>query len=901
MQKTKETLWHNIRIPKVLSILKTSREGLSEAEAARRKELYGKNILPEDGGTNAFEILFSQLSSPLVYVLLVASFISLLLKSYLDLLIILVVVFLNTGIGFVQEYKANQSMDQLKKMIAYKTTVMREGKEREIPIEDIVPGDIIILHEGARIPADSRIIESSNLEVVEATLTGESVASVKNSTTIEAGTVLADRENMAYMGTMVVSGAGVGAVTSTGGNSQLGLIASLIQGTRDEKTPLQHKLTDLTRNLTAIVIIIAFIVVFIGIFRGQPLFYSANGHEEGILYTGISLAVAAIPEGLLVAVTVILALGMKKILKQKSLVRRLIAAETLGSTSVICTDKTGTLTEGKMSVAKIFVSGKTIGFEEALGLENKKNIEQLVKISVLCNDAFIENFDKDISLWSPIGDPTETALIAHATQLGFNKDTLEREYPRMQEIPFHTELKLMATLNETPEKKRAIFVKGSPENVLSHSSFFLSEEKIFPLDKISLHNFKERYEQLTREGLRVLACAYKKADESPLDISHISELVFAGFIGIQDPVRKDAKKTFQLTRLSGIRTIIVTGDHKYTTQKVAREIGMEVKEENILEGKELDKMTDDELYRRVKNIEIYSRVNPHHKLRIIDAWQKRGEVVAMTGDGVNDGPALKSADIGIAMNSGNDVAKENADMILLDDNFKTIISAVEQGRIIFDNIRKVVLYLLSDSFAEITMIIASLVFGLPLPLLPVQILWINLIADGLPTLSFTLEEGEKNILLERPRKKSEPLINLEMRVLIFLISVGVTIPLFIVYYFLVTRGVSYDIDHIRTIIFSALALSTLIYSYSCRSLKRNITRRGIFNNPYLNAAVIIGFFLQILALYQPHLGRALRTVPLNFYDWWIILIFSFSSLSLIELVKVIFIGKSRKSFYKELK
>lgn len=889
----KSILWHNLHETKIYNILKSNQYGLTQEEAQKRLKQFGPNKLSEKNPIRAWDIFISQITSPLVYILFFAGLIAIVLKNWLDLIIIMFVVAMNTAIGFFQEYKANESMAYLRKMIRYKAMVLRNSHIQEIDAENIVVGDIIALEEGLRIPADARVIQENDLEVNEANLTGESSPSKKTVEILDPGTVLADRENMVYMGTVVSKGRGGAIVCETGERSQFGIIAKLITETKEEKTPLQVKLGRLINSLTFVVIAISLIVIFIGIATNKPLFHSEYGHEEGILYTGIALAVAAIPEGLLVAITVILAVGMRRVLKEKALIRRLIAAETLGSTSVICTDKTGTLTEGRMMVTTVSLPEAELSLDEALQEQWRQKFSKIIRISALCNNANIENYEKDASEWITIGNATETALLISAARFGSIKYILEKDYKRVDEIPFSSEKKFMATLHILKNKETIIFVKGSSESILARSSLYEKEDKKHILDATSMNAFHRQYESLSKKGLRVLAFAYKKASSPFFSQPDIDELIFIGFIGIKDPLRKDARHTFENTKKAGIRTVIVTGDHKYTAQSIAREMGLSVKDENILEGFDLDRMSDDELYKKVKHVDIFSRVSPHHKLRIIDAWQKRGEVVAMTGDGVNDAPALKSADIGIALNSGTDVAKENSDIVLLDNNFKTILSAIEQGRIIFDNIRKVVLYLLSDSFAQITLITASLIMGLPLPLIPLQILWINLVADGLPALAFTMEVGEKDILFEKPRKKTEPVLNLQIKLLILFISVGINIPFFIVYYLLLSKGYGYSLEHIRTVIFTSLAISTLLYSFSCRSLRHLIFQKNIFSNKFLNASVILGIVFQLFAIYEPHLQSALRTVSLNVYDWSIVIIFSIFCIIIIESTKFAFIESEK--------
>lgn len=890
----KENLWHHLHYKKALEILNTKETGLAHDEAEQRLKNFGKNVLPKQTRDEWWKIAVYQIKSPLVYILIFAAFLSLILKNWLDLFIIFLVVFVNTAFGFFQEYKANRAIEKLKNYIQYKATVLRDGEEAEIPTEEIVPGDIIILEEGARVPADARLMKSTDFEVVESQLTGESAPAKKNIEKLEKGVVLADRDNMVYMGTYVTRGMGVGVVCATGKNTELGGIAQMISETHEEKTPLQIKLERLTQVLSFIIVFISLVVILIGVIKGRPLIEPFDGHEEGILYTAVVLAVAAIPEGLLVAVTIILALGIQKILKEKALVRRLIAAETLGSTTVICADKTGTLTEGKMSVVKIALPDKIYSVKNLLNEKEKKPFENIIRVGLLCNNAYIENYENDVREWSLVGDTTETALLTLAVKFGYDLSEVKKENPREGEIPFHSETKYMATLHKRLDGQNFLAVKGSPESILEKSKLVKISGKKLELTQEYLKKLKEQYEYLSKSGLRILAAAYKKTNKNELRENDITGLVFLGFFGLNDPVRAEAKETFLETKSAGLRTVIVTGDHKFTTQMVAQKIGMSALDQSIVEGRELDLMTDDELYRKIKNIDIFARVNPHHKIRIVDAWQKRGEVVAMTGDGVNDAAALKAADIGIAFNSGTDVAKENADLVLLDNNFKTIVKAIERGRIIFDNIRKLVLYLMSNSFAEIILVTASIIFGLPLPLIPVQILWINLISDGAPALSFAFEAGERDVMLDRPRKKHEPIINSQIISNIIFMSLGLNIPLFALFYFGYASQYFGSIDYLRTIIFSSLAVSSLLYSFSCRSLKHSVFKKDIFSNWMLNLSVIAGIILQFVAVYSPFFQTALKTTRLRVEDWFVVLVFSIISISIIEITKFIYFRKKQK-------
>ena len=634
-------------------------------------------------------------------------------------------------------------------------------------------------------------------------------------------------------------------------------------------------------------------VLILGIFRGLPLFYDYAANQEGIFYTAVALSVAAIPEGLLIAVTVVLAIGMQRILKNKALVRKLVAAETLGSASIICTDKTGTITTGKMDVYKIITADILLKNETDEKMR-EINEREILKISALCNDSFIENPSDPLKNWRIVGTPTDSALLWAAIQSGLNKIELEKKEARIEEQPFDSENKFMVTRHQLDNNFNHLFIKGAPEVILKRCSKVKLNEKIVNLNKKYFQNLNKKCESFSREGLRLLAFAYKKIKKTDSMADNLTDLIFSGFIALKDPVRPEAAETLKLCARAGIKTIIVTGDHRLTAKAIANEIGLKVEDENIIEGAELDQLDDKSLNANLHNYKVYARVNPEHKLRIISAWQKKNQVVAMTGDGVNDAPALKAADIGIALGSGTDVAKESSDLILLDNNFKTILDAIKQGRIIFDNIRKVILYLLADSFSEIILVAGSLLANLPLPILPVQILWINLVDDVFPAMAMTVEPGEKEIISDPPRKKNESVINSEIKLLIFIIGLVVNLVLFCLYLYLLSKFSVLNLPKIRTIIFSVLALDSLLYAFSCRSFRHSIFSKNIFSNKTLIFSVLIGFVLQLLAIYEPHLQKIIKTVPLNFSEWLIIILLALIDLAAIEITKHFFIIKKNE-------
>jgi len=819
-----KTNWHALSVEEVLKKLKTTRQGLSNEEFKKRLKHFGPNKLPEEKPLSRLAIFLDQFKSPLIYILLVAGLISFLLREFIDSGVIFAAVVINTIVGFIQENKAERALSELKKMISYKAKVLRESQELEIDSSQIVPGDIILLEAGDKILADGRLIEINNFKVNEAPLTGESIPVAKVIKKLEKDIPVIDRENMVYMGTTVLTGKARAVVTSVGVKSYFGHIASLIRGTKEEKTPLQKKLADLSKILGLGILGICSGILLIGLFAGRAFFE--------MFMMAVAIAVSAIPEGLLVGVTVVLTIGMQRILKHRALVRKLIAAETLGATTVICADKTGTLTQGKMQVSQI---------------------------------------------------------------LTFNKKIADFNEGRKFMATLHYGRRHSSHKRSPSEQSYNIYIKGAPEKILEMSSYLDVDGVREKLNPKKIKKLENKYENLAKKGLRVLAVAYTKSkiknQKSKIEKEDLKDIIFVGFVALKDPLRKEAKEAIQSCRKAGIRPVIITGDHRLTARTIAQELGLPSDRKNILEAEDLEKMSDAELRRKVKNISIYARVTPYDKLRIVDAWQAKGEVVAMTGDGINDAPALKSADIGIALGDASDAAKETSDMILLDNNFKTIVRAVEEGRVIFANIRKIILYLLSDSFSEIFIISASLVLSLfirdfPLPLLAAQILWINIITDGFPNIALTVEPKEKEIMIEPPRKKTEPLLNLEIKVLIGLISLITAVSAFSLFYLYWQGG---DLEKARTITFTVLGIDSLLYIFSCRSLKHSIFQKNVFSNKYLILAVIAGSFLQLAAIYSPILQKVFRTVPLNIWDWVIVLMVCFGVIVAVEAVKYIFI------------
>jgi len=858
-----KVFWHNVSSEEVIKLLYSDAEkGLAEREVKKRQKKFGKNSLPEEKPLSRLTILFEQFRSPLIYILVLAGFVTLFLREYTDTIVIFGAVFLNTIVGYFQENKAVRALQELKKIVKYESQVIRDGNTKVVNSSELVPGDIFIMGPGAKVPADGRIIESYNLKVNEMALTGEWVAAKKERDVLTKEVSLADRDNMVYMGTLVEDGKGKGVVIATGPQTEIGKVAEMVKETKEEKTPYQKKLASFSKIIGGVIAAISFFIFLEGIL---------TGNEFSEMFTiAVAIAVAAIPEGLPVAMTVILALGMQRILKKGGLVRKLVAAETLGSTSIIATDKTATLTQGKIQVTKMLV-------------RKEKNL--IPKIAVLCNEAFVENPSASKDKWKLRGRPTDKALLSFGMESGFLKTELEKELPEIDESPFDNKKKFIATLHRLNEKTNILFVAGAPERILAMSEM---EEK-------EKEKWEKEIEKTASKGFRTLAFALLETSEKEINDSFFSSekpvLDFVAILGLSDPLRKEAKEAIRVCRRAGMKPIIVTGDHKLTARAIAEELGFKIKDENILEGKDLDRLSDKEFEKIISKVQIYARVEPKHKMKIIEVWQQKGEVVAMTGDGINDAPALKKADIGLALGSGTEVAKETSDLILLNDSFSVVVAAIEEGRAILDNIRKVITYLLSDSFSEIILVGGALLAGFPLPILPAQILWVNLIEDGLPDIALAFEPKEKDLMKQKPRGHDAPLLTREMKVIIFIIGFFTDVLLLGLFFWLWNQN--HDISYIRTMIFACLTIDSLFYVFSCKSLRRNLWHINPLSNKFLVFSWFVGLIALISALYVPLFQNLLKTVPIGLNEWLIILTLGLIKLILIEVTKWFFIVKNK--------
>ncbi len=881
-------------IKEILKELQTTESGLSLGEVKEHLKKYGPNTLPKAGEKiTRVKIFIDQWKSPLLIILTVAGIISGVLGEFIDMTVIFITVGINAIVGFFQEDKANQALSKLSKMIQYKALVFRDGKKMQIESSDIVPGDILLLDAGDKVPADGRIIEARDLRVNESALTGESEPVLKNTITIKDELSIGDRKNMVFRSTSITNGRARVLVTATGKDTEIGKIAVLVKETAEDKTPLQDELSKLAKIIGIVVVSISVGIFLLGVFSPSE----RHGFIE-MFETAIAVAVAAIPEGLVISLTVILAIGMQKILKKNALVRKLVSAETLGSVSVICTDKTGTLTEGKMRLTRLITAGDDLNFEEINVLKMEERERHLdsylaLRIGILANDGLLQNPEASEKDWKLIGDTTDTGLIFAGMKAGVRKHSLEEVFPRVDEIPFDSDNKFMATLHHL-DGESEIYVKGASDVLFEKCKFYEEGGVQKKLDTKKSNWFKEQEKELTGKGLRVLALAYKKEKGRIKSIKSddIKDLILVGLIALSDPLRSDVLETIKLAQGAGIKIVMITGDHKRTAQSIGAEIGINATESQIMEGQDLEKMTDEEFKTVINNTYIFARVDPKHKIRIVKAFQDNGEIVAMTGDGVNDAPALKGADIGVALGSGTDVAKETSDMVLLDDSFKTIVAAVEEGRGIYQNIKKVILYLLSGSFAEVILIAGCLIAGLPLAVSAVQILWVNLIEDSFPNMALAFDKGDRENMSDPPRRQGDSIIDKEMKIMIMIISVVSNLVLFGLFlYFWKTTN---DLALTRTIIFVGLGIDSLLYIYSVRTMRHMVWQMNPFNNKYLNLALLFGWLMLIGAVYLPPLQTLLRTVALSWQYWGIMIGFGFLNIFLIEIIKGIFLVRNKK-------
>ena len=880
--KSGSPAWHTLTIEESFKRLESSPDGLTSDEVARRLEEFGPNELQARAQVSPWAILLEQFKNVLIIILLLATALSAFLGHGVEAIAITVIVLFAVILGFIQEYRAERAIEALREMAAPSATAIRDGRDERVPARDLVPGDLIVLSTGDKVPADVRLTEAVNLQTVEAALTGESAPVEKISKALPEETLpTADQRNMAFAGTAVTYGRGRALIVATGMSTEFGKIARMLEQVDTAKTPLQKNLDRIGKSLARAAFAVVFVIVVLGLFRGQPFIE--------MLIFGVALAVAVVPEALPAVVTISLALGVKRMVRRNALIRRLPAVETLGSTSVICSDKTGTLTKDEMTVRRLYVAGHTIdvsgtGYEptgtfsaNGSGVVGLEALSTLLRAGALASDARVEQRN-GLGTWEVKGDPTEGALVVAAAKAGLNKPALDAEFLRVFEIPFTAETKRMTTLHQTPGGVVA-YAKGAPEVIVASCSMMMTETGLERLDDTRRTEVLDHARQMAGEALRVLAVAYKP--QATLEDAE-NDMTLLGLAGMIDPPRAEAKDAVRKCEEAGIKVIMITGDHPLTAKAVAEELGLS-KNGRVVNGTELKAMDDSQLEREVDSIEVCARVSPAHKLRVVTALQNRGQVVAMTGDGVNDAPALKKADIGIAMGiTGTDVSKEAAAMTLTDDNFASIVAAVEEGRGIFSNIKKYLMYLLSSNIGEIGLMAGATLVGLPLPLTAVQILYVNLATDGLPALALAVDPPERGLMQQPPRDSRKGIFT--RPVILLMLAGGVWSAIVNLGLFVWALNSGRPVAEAMTMTFVSLVLIQFFKAYNFRSDRHSVLRDP-FANKWLNLAIGWELIMLVLILYIPILERIFGTVALPLNDWLIIIAAALTISPVLELTK----------------
>lgn len=847
------------------------KNGLSSTEALRRLEKYGKNKLETKKKKTLFKQFLSQLKDVMIYILIIAAIISAFLGEISDALIILLVIIINAVIGVIQESKAEKALDALKELSTPKALVKRDGSLKEILSEDIVPGDIVIIDAGRYIPGDLRLIDTANLKIEESAFTGESVPSEKDASFLPDKEIpIGDQNNMAFMSTLATYGRGVGVVVGTGMNTEIGKIAKMIEQEENDETPLQKKLSELGKILGFLAVGICILIFIISFFQGRDLLE--------MFLTSISLAVAAIPEGLPAIVAIVLALGVQRMVKKNAIIRKLPAVETLGSVSIICSDKTGTLTQNKMTVTTVYTNDSYIKESEFNLNDNESKL--LVDCMVLCNDA-------TYSEKSQTGDPTEIALLESPFKLNILKEKLEKEFKRIDEIPFDSDRKLMTTVNLVDDKKARVFTKGALDSILSICNKISVNGKLVDFSKEYKAKVLENSNIMSDKALRVLAFAYKDISKENIVLDSLEkDLVFIGMVGMIDPPRLEVKDSIKLCKSAGITPVMITGDHKNTAFAIANELGIAEDISQAITGHEIDKFKEEEFNEKIINYRVFARVSPEHKVKIVKAFKSHGNIVSMTGDGVNDAPSLKAADIGVAMGiTGTDVSKGASDMILTDDNFSTIVSAVEEGRKIYLNIKKSIVFLLSCNLGEILTLFTAILLNWNSPLQPIHILWVNLITDSFPALALGVDKTKEDVMNNPPRNPKESIFVKSDK--IQLIINGVLIGGITLFAFKLGERLYADsLIHAQTMAFVVLSVSQLFLSLSLRSNTKSAFSLGIFSNKYLVYSILLGIFLQVIIISISFIANIFKVTPLLLYDWIVVILVSLIPFAINEILKL---------------
>ncbi len=894
MSLTEPRIWHALSSRDALEALEASADGLTEEESRSRLARFGPNELQEKEGLSAWKLFLEQFKSFLIIILLIAVALSAVLGEAVDAAVILLIVVFATILGFIQEYRADRSLEALRRMTAPTATVLRGGREQEIPARELVPGDIILITTGDRVPGDARLLEAVNLKADEAPLTGESVAVEKTTNPLPEKAAIGDRRNMVYTGTTAVYGRGRAVVTSTGINTEFGRIAGMLQGVEEGPTPLQMNLDRMGKFLGLGAIALVIPIATLGVIRGHRI--------VEMFVWGVSLAVAAVPEALPAVVTIGLAIGVQGMAKQNALIRRLTAVETLGSTTVICSDKTGTLTQDQMTVRQVFINGQLIdvtgaGYEPAGQFLRSNSVvdtgdvhlQMLFQSAALCNDSRLMEVDGTRQIK---GDPTEGALVVLAAKGGLSQERLVREFPRLAEIPFSSERKRMTTIHASHDGRIA-FGKGAPEVILDSCSRQYLEGKEVDLRQEDRDRAREMNRNMATRALRVLGLAYKALPSDSTPAGEIEQdMVFIGLVGMFDPPREEAKEAIKVCDRAGIKSVMITGDHVLTATAVAAELNL-TKGGLTLTGEEIDRLSQKELEDIVDGVEVYARVSPAHKLRVVEALQQKRHVVAMTGDGVNDAPALKKADIGVAMGiTGTDVSKEAAHMVLTDDNFASIVAAVAEGRGVFDNIQKFLVYMLSCNLGELILvavaILAGPLLGLPfgaLPLIAIQILYINLVTDGVPAIALAVENKERDIMERPPRRRGEGFFN--RMTLGYIVGLGLWTGGVGLAALMLALHWGKSLPEVQGFVFVTVILNEFFAAFQCRSLRYSLFKIGPFTNRWLVLAVASQIILLCFVIYVPFLQNVFHTYALGPRDWIVSLLLASSVFVVMEIVKII--------------
>jgi Ca2+-transporting ATPase len=883
--------WHNLSSDETLQRLSSRRSGLTEGEAKEQLARFGPNELKSAKKVSLWMLFLEQFKSLLIIILLFAVVLSAVIGEPIDAIIIGVIILFACGLGFIQEYRAEKAMEALKKMAAPTASVIRDGNEQEIPARDLVPGDLVVIRTGDRIPADARLIEAVNLKINEAPLTGESVPIEKVIATLPDEVNIGDKRNMVFMGTAAVYGRGTAVITATGMTTEFGKIAGMLQDVKTERTPLQINLDKMGKRIAIVGLSLCFILAVLGVLRG---------HEVLEMFVwGIALAVAAVPEALPAVVVISLALGVRRMAKRHALIRRLPAVETLGCTTVICSDKTGTMTQDQMTVKRIYCGGDFFdvggtGYNpkgdftragQTFDMRKDENLIKLLRIGSLCNDARLVQANES---WSIKGDPTEGALIVAATKAGIVAEKENLQYPRVREIPFSSETKMMTTIHQTPTGEVG-YSKGAPEIILDKCGYIDQDGQQKTLTIVEQENILEVAQNMASEGMRILGLAYIPVNGSLAGRTD-KEHIFSGLVGMIDPPRPEVKAAIKSCDDAGIKTVMITGDHKLTAVAVAKELGL-LKQGKVISGADLDNLSEEQFEKIADQVDVYARVSPAHKLRVVTALGKRGHVVAVTGDGVNDAPALKKADIGIAMGiTGTDVSKEAAGMVLTNDNFASIVAAVEEGRGIYDNIKKYLMFLLSSNIGEILLMAGAIllgpVIGLPygaIPLIAIQILWVNLATDGLPAIALSIDPPAPDIMKQKPRLKGQGIFTKQVLVLMAIGGLWSCLVNIGIFKWALDSG--RGMLEAQALCFLTLIVIQFFKAYNFRSDKHSIFKIGFFKNKWLNLAIVWEAILLVVIVYTPFLQESFHTFSLSVIDWIIVILTAGTVFPVLELAK----------------